>query len=196
LWLFEFVFWRKRATERITPDERILSMRLDDGQLDSSGPPGMLVPRSAATTIEVFPENLREWVEEPQLALIVAKTVDQMRIIFPTEEFPPTWRIVLGVLTYFYSTGVYLSEDVEVALRQSRDRTVLDNAFGKTEPASAIRMFRRRHHAVLERCLSDVLQRVYEAVNASCHRMQPDFVAEAATRVDMAVRLDCWTSDF
>lgn len=170
-------------------------MRLNDGRLVLSGPPGTFFSRDGAG-IEIFPENLRDWAEETQLALIVAKSVEQMRIIFPAEELPPTWKIMLGVLTYFYATGVYLSDDVEVALRQSRDRAILENAFGKTEPAPAIRRFRRRHRPVIERCLSAVLQSVYEAVNASCHRMQPDFIAEAGTRVDMAVRLDCWTSDF
>ncbi|MFO1499360.1 MAG: hypothetical protein U1G07_13355 [Verrucomicrobiota bacterium] len=74
-------------------------------------------------------------------------------------------RFSLVLLTYFYATGVYASEEVETSACCSRE---IQQIFGRNVPsAPALQRFRRQHRHVLTGCLTEVLLRVLEADRAN-----------------------------
>src|SRR5688572_19677738 len=61
-----------------------------------------------------FPEDLREWASESELAHLVEDAVK--RVSHEAGGRTRAWEVLLGILGYFYSTGMYVSDEIENAL--------------------------------------------------------------------------------
>src|SRR5689334_21713401 len=99
-------------------DQRGTCRRLDN----SSSPENRL-------ETEGFPDNIRDPIGEPGLAIIVASSVEQIPSFFPNEQFPPWWKLILGVLTYFYAIDVYPTDEIAATLGQNPTLSSLNNPF-------------------------------------------------------------------
>src|SRR6266536_3466657 len=79
----------------------------------------------------------------------------------PTRDGSPQFRphILLGVLTYCYAAGVFASADIE--LEFTRDTMVRHLCADIYPEADRLRHFRRGHRKAIQRCLAEVLRRVW-----------------------------------
>ncbi|HEY6226887.1 MAG TPA: hypothetical protein VI282_07175 [Verrucomicrobiae bacterium] len=127
-----------------------------------------------------FPEDLREWITESDLARIVEHVTQRLNSESPA---------LLALVTYYYATGQYSSEDIEEVLPMCPLVSVNELSFHETDVASVIRHFRRSHHTVIEESLDLVLRAI--SPNTSPFEIQN----EATERVTQAIQSDCWALD-
>ena len=149
---------------------------------------------AASPQIISFPENLRDWMPEPRLAMMIADAVEEMP--HPSAQF----KVLLAVIAYSYATGVYSSAEIESSLRLTRNPFACPDE----EWEQAIRQYRRTHREKIERCLAEVLRRAFYYRDAEdevplCRPGVLDedpFAQEAAGRLGRAIRFDCWALDY
>jgi len=163
-----------------------------------------------------LPEDLRDWVNEATLIQLISRAVQEIKEGEDPKALPGFWDLLLGLLTYSYATGTYLSSEIESRLLERpgiADRCAA--TFGNSPPEQIIRRFRRIHRASLKQCLVHVFGAAWEMVSspdreycgnyrirssptanfAPAHET-PDFDTAAEERIGHAVLLDCITSDF
>ena len=88
------------------------------------------------------------------------------------------WDVLLGILTYFYARGIYASDEIASVIASDPDTDELHSfAFTCTEPAVALRNFRRKNRAALELCLAKVLRNEIEAGRRVARAIEADAFA-------------------
>jgi hypothetical protein len=151
------------------------------------------------------PQDLRDWLSEAELALLVNDAVQQVSRVEPTPGRTRTWDVLLGILTYFYATGSYALDEIENALGSNQSFAQAHTlTFGHTQPSAVLRRFRRANRRSIELCLGEVFQAVCRRLseNAELDLDRPlatDRLAaqEAASeRVARAIECDSWTMDY
>ena len=122
-----------------------------------------------------FPENLRDWLGDLELACAVTRVVEHSGECV-------TFKPVLGVLVYSYAAGVYPSAEIA---------RLLSKATGFFEEEAALRRYRRHHLAKIKDCLAEVIATASEScvVTSDCER-------EAEERILRSIREDSWALDF
>ncbi len=117
----------------------------------------------AQPALATVPADLRQWVNESTLVGWVLETVcDALSGYSPGSARPengPPVPTMLTVLIYCYATRRYGSDEIEAAAGTDRlIRYLCANSF---VTSSAIRRFRRAHHALLHSCLASLHQRAW-----------------------------------
>ena len=169
---------------------------------------------------DILPNDLREWIDEHTLArLVLAAVQDGTVPIAPTAEAAgPNAdcqpHVLLSLLTYCYTTGIFSSTDIE--LNSTQDKMVRHLCANTYPEAEQIRWFRRNDRRSIQKSLTEVLYRAWrircrldesgsdapadfinpcfeEGVDEQATR---PFAAEAEERINRAVRLDCWSFDY
>lgn len=88
------------------------------------------------------------------------------------------WDVLLGILSYFYAKGIYASDEIASIIASDPDTDELHSlAFTYTEPAVALRNFRRTNRASLELCLTKVLRDEIEAGRRVVRAIEADSFA-------------------
>jgi hypothetical protein len=128
-----------------------------------------------------FPDDLRRWIGETDLA----RTVEHVTQMLNSES-----PVLLALVTYYYATGQYSSEDIEESLATCPLSSMKEVSFHDTDVASVIRQFRRSHHSIIEESL-DLVLRAISPQNTSPFEIQN----EATDRVTRAIQADCWALD-
>ena len=176
------------------------------GPLD--GPGTDLRQEGASLRRSKLPEDLRDWLNEAELAQFVDGAVQRVSRAETTPGRTPVWDIVLGILTYFYATGLYGSDEIEDSLnRNPRMSHVHTMAFGHAQPAAVLRGFRRANRNAIELCLVELFRaalacirersRGYIVDTADPAEIYVDAAPgllrdEARARVQHAIESDCW----
>lgn len=88
------------------------------------------------------------------------------------------WEVLLGILTYFYAKGIYASDEIASVIASDPDTDELHSlAFTYSEPAVALRNFRRVNRVALELCLAKVLRDEIEAGRRVVRAIEADSFA-------------------
>lgn len=132
-----------------------------------------------AATIESakLPENLNELLSTHEL---LCRSYDAVESISWPESAGSPAKVILTLLTYSYSTGVYGSAEIESAL--SHDPALRYITKGFRPAADEIRLFRRRYSRLIEGALTNL----FLTVSPRHSRV----AWEARHRVQLAVRTD------
>jgi len=110
----------------------------------------------------LMPPDMREWVEEDDLAHFIVDAVEVIDLSAATlnvrgsgsEQYPP--GMMLGVLIYCYARGIFSSREIERATRQQVSVRYLA---GDTHPDhDTIAKFRRENGALLRSVFVEVLR--------------------------------------
>jgi len=173
------------------------------GPLD--GPGTSLCQDSASLRSRNLPEDLREWLNENELAQFVDEAVQQVSIAEMTPGRTPVWDILLGIITYSYAIGLYRSDEIEDSLnRNPRMNQVHTMAFGHAEPAAVLRGFRRANRNAIELCLVELFRSalaciqersrgyIIDTINTGVDAAPGLLRDEASARVQHAIESDCW----
>jgi hypothetical protein len=104
-----------------------------------------------------FPDDAREWVDEPMLVRFVFDAVAECNRDLPAGPA----RVLLTVLTYSYAIGLYGSEEIEDQLAHDAQLEYLSAK--ATLSACTLRQFRRYHRDLLQASLSALFQRVWQS---------------------------------
>jgi hypothetical protein len=140
-----------------------------------------------------IPEDLREWLSEPELVLWVEEAVHKCtKVEIP--QLAHERELLLRIIAYSYSTGTYLSEEIEAAFLISGKEPVLENPIQSL--SGTIRQFRRYHRELVEACLFGVLSAASRAPRAGKGIPSSTLMSEASRRVLQAIRYDSWSLDF
>ena len=153
-----------------------------------------------------LPEDLREWVSEVQLAHLIEDAVESVSHSKESGERTQTWDMLLGILTYFYAIGLYISDEIEGALNGNANfASVQPLAFGNAPASAVLRRFRRANRGAIEQCLAEVFRAVYsgsaEANALGCcskdtgGEVSMNFQNEAKLRLTRAIQADSWAMD-
>ena len=185
---------------------RILGMKLVSERFDWGGQSRGRVSQDGLLSGFDLPDDLREWVSEVELAHLVAGAVE--RVSHETEAVgrTRTWDVLLGILAYFYSTGLYVSDEIEEALwSNSNFDSVQTLAFGNAPASAVLRSFRRANRDAIEACLAEVLKSAHSCsrdtsafgtrARAGSANPSPDFDGEAKERLGRAMQADSWALD-
>src|SRR5688572_29114333 len=199
---------RKISCEECGPRMRILGMELvselfECGQQRSRGRTAHDPLLSYAFD---FPEDLRKWMSEVELAHFVANAVERVRHEGGAGGRTRAWDMLLGILAYFYSTGLYVSDEVEnVLCNNCNFDPVYASAFGNAPVSVVLRNFRRANRGAIEQCLAQVFQAAYSrsrepssfGSRARTGTEEPslDFYTEAKARLGRAIQADSWALD-
>ena len=176
---------------------RILDVQIARERFEYSG--GGSSGGMCATRDLHFPEDLREWVSEAELAHLIDDVVGRVRDESGSGGRTRAWDVMLAILAYFYSSGLYVSEEIENALHKNPDfAAVQAMAFGNAPVSAVLRSFRRKNRGAIEECLADIfrsaLLRTGEASDAYGERLI-DYQREAKVRVAHAIQADSWAMD-
>jgi len=127
-----------------------------------------------------IPEDLRVCITDEHLASLAEMAARQIPVESPS---------LLALITYFYATGEFSSEEIEESLADCPLNSAAELALHDTDVASAIRHFRR----VYRRAIEEALALVFRAVHGSA----PTIVIqdEARSRIFRAIQTDCWALD-
>jgi hypothetical protein len=137
------------------------------------------------------PEDLRARVDEQDLVRLVENSIERVTRRIGGPDYTPDGQILLGVLTYFYSIGVYGSDEIAGALTNNPNANSVHRlAFQNREPSVVLRRFRRENRIALESCLAEV-------VSAACPSLSnTDAEIETSRRVMNAIQADSCALDF
>lgn len=139
-----------------------------------------------------MPEDLREWLPEPELALSVETAVHTCSTRFQNLE--ELGQVLLGILTYSYAIGMFLSDEIEAALTRSGQEVILG---GEVRSSSrSIRQFRRYHREIVEACMFAVLSAAARSAPGGTAIATETLRDEARRRLLRAVQYDSWALDF
>lgn len=138
----------------------------------------------------LFPEDLRDWIDERNLAEMASATCRE------------SWKDgpfagLAKLLTYYYAAGIYSSEEIALQGRSGwRESSDSVEILCGPDLVDRIRQFRRRHRALITNYLRQILTRSWSEHELwPAKREMPDFASEAERRINEAVRQDCWASD-
>ena len=166
-----------------------------------------------------LPDDLSSYIGKKTLVKLILEAIEDLEPWTCLGEGPAQGEaglppaMMLTLLAFCYATGIFSSEDIQLAIED--DQMVRYLCAGDYPDLGAIRSFRRYNRDRLNRCLEAVLQRVWElrfcgedavpirggarAGSAILRRLRlipaPDFSAEAARRILRAVRADCMAMD-
>lgn len=155
------------------------------GDLDIDDAPFALEHRSFAQ----LPEDLRSHIDEEDLIRLVESSVERVAHYVGSDNHTPAWQELLRVLTYYYSIGVYASDEIAVAVTDKVAERY-PAVFQTGDPESVLRRFRRHNRVALENCLCAVL-------NSACSfQSDADVEIESTRRVMNAIQADSCALDF
>lgn len=197
-----------RTLKEFTFLPRSLHVRLDTGQFDFEGDKNGGGSRSSpqfSTERSAVPEDLRTWISEPELAHLVENAVQQISGAERAVDRTRAWDVLLGMITYFYATGQYASDEIEDSLNRyaSLDH-VPSLVFGYAPASTVFRRFRRTNRAAIEQCLAKVIRSACEyskepsvvsTDRSGSENESLDFQHEANARLAHAIQLDSWALD-
>jgi hypothetical protein len=144
-------------------------------------------------------------MSELELAHLVEHAVELIRPADETRNRTRTWDVLLGIIAYSYSIGLYASEEIEEALNDHPAfGPVQTLAFGNRPAAGVLRSFRRAHRDAIALCLAEVFRsacsRALGSMNSSggpsqlvCPALDPS--REANARITRAIQADSWAMD-
>lgn len=183
----------------------LVSNRLEYGEGPLDGLGTVLHREGASSRPSNLPEDLREWLSEAELAQFVDEVVQQVSRAETTPGRTPVWDILLGIVTYFYATGLYRSDEIEDSLnRNPHMNQVHTMAFGHAQPAAVLRGFRRANRNAIERCLAELFKSALGCIRKQSRGYSDDTVEpgvnavaellrfEASARVQHSIESDCW----
>jgi hypothetical protein len=152
-----------------------------------------------------LPKDLREWLNETELAQFVDDAVQQVSRAETIPGRTPVWDILLGIISYSYAIGLYCSDEIEDSLnRNPRMSQVHTMAFGHAQPAAVLRGFRRANRNAIELCLAELFRSALVCIQERSRGYIVDLVEtgvdavagpprdEASARVRHAIESDCW----
>lgn len=115
----------------------------------------------------LLPPDLREWVADNEMALLIIEAVDLCELHgmqvnergSGSEQYPP--RMMLALMIYCYATGIFSSRRIEQA---SFDSVAVRYICANHHPDhDTIAEFRRRNGALFNSCFAQVLRLAREA---------------------------------
>src|SRR5688572_13374063 len=179
-----------------------------DAKGSLGGPGTSLRQDSTPLWSRKLPEDLREWLNEAELAQFVDEAVQQVSRAETTPGRTPVWDILLGIITYSYAIGLHRSDEIEDSLnRNPRMNQVHTMAFGHAQPAAVLRGFRRANRNVIELCLVELFRSALVRIRERSRGYIVDTVDngidvvarllrdEASARVQHAIESDCWAME-
>jgi hypothetical protein len=147
-----------------------------------------------------LPEDLRDAIEETTLVRLVFGSLQALGE--DTAHCPPPSgkpRIILAILLFSYTTGLYGSEEIES--RINRDTHLMYLSARLPVSARELRQFRRYHRPFLERGVARLLQSASETrlggTSLAEREFNPDesFLRAAKDRINRAVLADTMALD-
>ena len=175
-----------------------------------------LVPVEPSPSLALLPEDLRLWVPPDRLAYLALEALQSShasrwpaRFETPTGSFPT--RMLATLMVYAYAAGVGGSRDLEEATRH--ERTIRYLCAYNPPDWHTLRLFRRRHAALLTACLARLLAYAWtwrqrtlagdtrwmegggEILQSHATHSTPDFHHEASLRLMRAIRVDSMSLD-
>lgn len=151
--------------------------------------------REFSTECSAFPEDLRTWISEPELAGLVEDAVQQVRGAERRVGCTAAWDVLLGIITYSYVTGQYASEEIENSLKYSAHLDHVHSlVFGNAPASTVLRRFRRVNRGAIEQCLAAVIRSACGHLKGS-ESQSLDYLHEANARVAHAIQVDSWALD-
>lgn len=176
---------------------RILHVDLENERFEMEGNDNAKLTGRFSRECSPPPEDLRTWISEQELAQFVDDAVQQVRVEESAMDRSRAWDVLLGIVTYFYATGRYPSEEIEDSLwHSSRLEHVHPLVFGNAPAATVIRRFRRANRGAIEQCLAEVLRLASACRRSNGSRSKSlDYLREANTRVAHAIQFDSWALD-
>jgi len=163
------------------------------------GSPSTAVPPNSppqAEALRRLPADLSRLLRKPTLLNLC---LESAQLATPAElaearkrKHSATPELLVTLLTYCYSTGLFASRDIEAAVLT--DRTLRYLCTGHRLDWRSLRRFRREHRSLLERTLAHVIQRTHRLGlgNSADDAVERDEQSSltAITRLDLAVWLD------
>lgn len=165
-----------------------------------------------------MPRDVTEWVGSLTLVRMTLEAIDQVKPEFKQAQFKTPFGayqapMLLTLLTCAYARGLTGSRDIELAI--PHDRALKYICAGNRPDWNVLRLFRRQYKGVVQNCLAALLEKVWESqypperrnpppetgnyTSVSLDRWmippRPDFQAEAAKRVRLAILADTLLSD-
>ncbi len=137
----------------------------------------------------LFPADLRTWLSENELNLIVAHAVQRADHTRIRSDFAPRWEALLASTATAYLLGTFSSNEIA-------------ELYGECPigGSAAIRHFRRCNRTVLEQTIVDILQSCANKQHltaASWNGSVPPSIceSEASARIAHAIEMDSWSVD-
>ncbi|MCX8156389.1 MAG: hypothetical protein N3J91_08085 [Verrucomicrobiae bacterium] len=180
---------------------------------ESNGGDAALTGKSVA-----MPKDATEWVGSLTLVRMTLEAIEQVKPQFKQAQFKTTFGIyqapmLLTLLTCAYARGLTGSREIELAI--PGDRALKYICAGNRPDWNVLRLFRRQYKSLVQNCLAVLLEKVWDSQYPPEQRVQapetghystnsldrwmlpprPDFQAEAAKRVRLAILADTLLSD-
>lgn len=165
-----------------------------------------------------MPRDVTEWVGSLTLVRMTLEAIEHVKPEFKQTQFKTAFGsyqapMLLTLLVCAYAKGMTGSRDIELAI--PNDRALKYICAGNRPDWNVLRLFRRQHKTLVQNCLAALLGKVWENqypaetmgrpvepgnyTNSSLDRWmippRPDFQAEAAKRVRLAILADTLLSD-
>jgi hypothetical protein len=157
----------------------------------------------------VLPSGLREWFERKELVRLVLEAVEGVdwSLVDGQEaegEMKRKFPLLVTLLTYCYATGVYESRQIEFETK--RDATLRYLCGNACPDWNTLRNFRRFHRRAIAQSLEKLFSLAWKShfggkIRSRGDVREPfqfwaiDFSAEAAERIDRAIRCDSMALD-
>jgi hypothetical protein len=143
--------------------------------------------------------NLRNWVCDAELIRLVLRATESLdEPSGPGNSRPHILtgraRTLLTLLVYAYSVSVCAADEIEARLRSDSSFRYLSAGLRLT--GDEIRLFRRRHRALVEKVLARTFELASQAIQTDLVGLAAASALFAENRIDESVFLDSVALDF